>query len=276
VPDPVVPGFNNRFYDQAVVIPSGSNYWRRPMLFSSPRNYDANLIYDVGLNIGQDAEFYLKKGFRVVGIEANPVVAETAAERLASFGTQLVILNHGIGPREGTLPFYVNRRHHEQSTFLHQFTNGPTWDLGYDEIAVPVTTIEPVLRKHGLPYYMKIDIEAWDMVVLRQLQALDARPKYISVETGPNTDWITALHSLGYRQFKLVNQSKNREIKLRPPAKEGAFVEHAFEWGSSGPFGEEIEAPWVPAETITAQWQGHIDAQFPGGNWFDIHAKYEA
>lgn len=31
-----------------------------------------NLIYDVGLHRGEDTDFYLKKGFHVVALEANP------------------------------------------------------------------------------------------------------------------------------------------------------------------------------------------------------------
>ena len=31
-----------------------------------------NLIFDIGMHIGQDTEFYLKKGFCVVAVEANP------------------------------------------------------------------------------------------------------------------------------------------------------------------------------------------------------------
>ena len=34
------------------------------------RGLENNLIYDVGLHKGEDSEFYLKKGFRVVAIEA--------------------------------------------------------------------------------------------------------------------------------------------------------------------------------------------------------------
>ena len=34
-----------------------------------------NLIFDVGLHTGQDTAFYLKKGFRVIAIEANPLLA---------------------------------------------------------------------------------------------------------------------------------------------------------------------------------------------------------
>lgn len=234
-----------------------------------------DLIYDVGLNVGQDAEFYLKKGFRVVGIEANPVVADVARSRLSpTFGERLEIVTVGIGPSHEVLPFYVNRRHHEQSTFLKQFTNGATWDMGLDVIEVRVTSIDDVIRKHGVPHYMKIDIEAWDMIVLNQLGECGARPKYISVETGPTLDWIRKLQALGYSSFKLRNQSKNRDIVLTPPAAEGRFCEHRFEWGCAGPFGEETPGEWESADSVASAWKNHIDNGFPEGNWFDVHARF--
>ena len=37
---------------------------------------DRSLIFDVGCNDGQDSDFYLKKGFRVVAVEANPALCE--------------------------------------------------------------------------------------------------------------------------------------------------------------------------------------------------------
>jgi len=33
---------------------------------------NADLIFDLGANHGEDTEFYLSKGFRVVSLEANP------------------------------------------------------------------------------------------------------------------------------------------------------------------------------------------------------------
>jgi hypothetical protein len=35
-------------------------------------SFERDLIYDIGLHKGEDSEFYLKKGFRVVAIEALP------------------------------------------------------------------------------------------------------------------------------------------------------------------------------------------------------------
>ena len=47
-----------------------------------------DLIYDVGMHRGEDAEFYLKKGYDVVGFEANPDLVASAknafAEAIAS------------------------------------------------------------------------------------------------------------------------------------------------------------------------------------------------
>ena len=46
--------------------------------------YD-DLIYDVGLHKGEDAEFYLRKGFRVVAFEADPDLIAFCRERLKEF-----------------------------------------------------------------------------------------------------------------------------------------------------------------------------------------------
>jgi len=41
------------------------------------------LIYDVGMHKGEDTDFYLKKGFDVVGIEADPTLVVGLRERFA-------------------------------------------------------------------------------------------------------------------------------------------------------------------------------------------------
>src|SRR5262245_6208551 len=61
-----------------------------------------DLIYDVGMNNGDDTAYYLRRGFRVVAIEADTRLAKYAGER---FGTQissgqLRILNIGIAAEE--------------------------------------------------------------------------------------------------------------------------------------------------------------------------------
>ena len=69
-----------------------------------------NLIYDVGLHLGEDSEFYLKKGFNVVAVEANPVNAAKTASRLKSYvdAGQLIIVNKAITQDEGLTTFFVS------------------------------------------------------------------------------------------------------------------------------------------------------------------------
>ena len=48
------------------------------------RDMDPKLVYDVGVHNGNDTAYYLHKGFRVVGVEANPVAAEQIRKRFPS------------------------------------------------------------------------------------------------------------------------------------------------------------------------------------------------
>src|ERR1700693_1051689 len=69
---------------------------------------ERDLIYDVGLHKGEDSEFYLKKGFRVIAVEALPTLAQFAAGRLRPYlnSGQLVILNVAIADKDGPTTFF--------------------------------------------------------------------------------------------------------------------------------------------------------------------------
>ena len=130
--------------------------------------YNNKLIYDLGMHIGQDTDYYLKKGFRVIAVEANPLLVQSAQQLFACEieSKQLTILNVGIGPQTGTFPFYVNRKYSEWSSFDEEIGNR---EGGADLIQVEMTTIENILREFGVPYYMKVDIEGHDMTVIEGL-----------------------------------------------------------------------------------------------------------
>ncbi|MCU0773290.1 MAG: FkbM family methyltransferase [Ideonella sp.] len=234
-----------------------------------------DLVYDVGLHVGQDTDYYLKKGFRVVAIEANPLLVTECTERFAfAVATgRLTIVNVGIAQEEGILPFYVNDQLSEWSSFNHQIgtTRGP-----YHVIQVPVTTLEKVMAKHGVPYYLKIDIEGLDLAAVQSLRPLPDKPRHVSLENGEK-HLIDELYEQGYRRFKFVNQAKIHEIRLHPPAREGLYVDHQFPFGASGPFGDETDGPWLDRAAVTAlseaYWNNpNRDANIHG--WYDLHATF--
>ena len=100
-----------------MLIISKNNY--RNIGVEIMKNY--SIIYDVGMHEGQDTIFYLKKGFKVVAIEANPVLCDKATQNKefqAYIKTgQLVVLNMGIASIEGNMDFYINTTHTEWSSF---------------------------------------------------------------------------------------------------------------------------------------------------------------
>jgi len=65
---------------------------------SFPYEPQPGLIVDLGMNDGSDTVFYLKKGFSVIAVEANPVLARRSARRLRRFirANTLQVLNYGI------------------------------------------------------------------------------------------------------------------------------------------------------------------------------------
>ena len=225
---------------------------------------DRDLIYDVGMNTGQDTGFYLKKGFRVVGIEADSLLVEECRTKFpeeASAG-RLTLLNVGIGSKAGHFPFYVNKTHHEWSSLIESIgTRGGAFTTG----SVDVVTLDTILQAHGLPYYLKIDIEGMDNAAVQAAGRLADRPQYISVETGPGPAWIDALHAISYRWFKLIDQTTIDQI---------ACADHQFVRGSTGPFGEETPGEWKSYEEVRKAWIEYLAEPRPDKNlWFDIHAK---
>jgi len=233
-----------------------------------------NLVYDVGMHVGQDTAFYLKKGFRVIAIEANPLLVQTARLNFedALENGQLIILNLGIDQAPGYRDLYVNHAYSEWSSLVPEIgARGGAFHVH----RIPTETLRNVMLKYGVPHYLKIDIEGKDYEALESLKDTDLRPTFTSVETGPSLMWLTQLIDLGYSRFKLVNQACHADWVLPAPPQEGRLVSHSFARGSSGPFGEESPGEWERADSVRRKLEHFF--QVAGldpstAEWADIHA----
>lgn len=234
-------------------------------------------IFDVGMHIGQDTAFYLAKGFRVIAIEANPLLVHEATKHFKNeiASGKLTILNVGIGAEEGVFPFYINAKYSEWSSFDKEIGSRE----GCKEVVdIPMIPFEQLLARYGEPYFVKIDIEGHDFIVLQRLALTDIRPKYLSVENG----WpymLDHLVSLGYAGFKFINQAKVQEMKCPSPAREGIYIDWPFPWSSSGPFGEDTPGDWKTADEILVDIKAYWDNPARDANihgWYDLHAKHKS
>jgi FkbM family methyltransferase len=240
---------------------------------------DLPLIFDIGMHNGLDSLFYLRKGFRVVAVEANPFLVTEARKLLADYLTtgQLIIEPVGLGLKSGQITFYLNLNNDQWSSFDKDWATRCGEDR-YREI--PMMCIQPqdLFQKYGMPYYLKIDIEGSDIEVVRALHDFPDRPRFISIEENQASDFAE-LWSVGCRAFKLVDQSKLAGIGCPNPPLEGKYVDVRFEGQTSGPFGSETPGEWMTFDCAVEKYLTEIRSPSRGylatDSWFDIHCRFE-
>lgn len=274
---------------------------------------EKNLIFDVGMHRGEDTEYYLKRGFRVVGFEANP---ELVRENTNTFSSEiatgdLIIVEGAIvdDPSKKTVKFYVNENSSVWGTVNPSFAERNE-QLGTRNTIVEVAAIDfsDCLREYGIPYFMKIDIEGADLFCLKALENFTNKPSYISIESN-KVDFdkllneIELIANLGYSDFKAVQQADVPRMKIPSGSSEGKITEHIFSKESSGMFGSDLPGNWMSKEeTVRAYeeiftqyrrfgddtfWQKNTLAQtflkalsritgkhYPG--WYDTHARHRS
>jgi FkbM family methyltransferase len=214
-----------------------------------------NLIFDVGLHSGEDTDFYLKKGFSVVGFEAVPDLVEQATAR---FGKAIAegrfhIVAGAIAPAAAgeKVAFYANPGNPIWGTIVADFASRNQL-LGYpsERIEVPRVDMAEMFKLHGMPFYLKIDVEGADRLILEELKKFKDRPQLLSLESEKvEIDKLRAemdiLRDLGYKKFKIVQQANIPGSKLRTRALDGQAFDYVFAYNTSGPFGEDLPTPWL-------------------------------
>lgn len=235
-----------------------------------------DLIFDIGMNNGDDTDFYLKKGFRVVAVEAIPTLCAHAAERFKDevASGRLIICNIGVAPVRGKMSFYINHNINEWSSFDREIAS-----RGHPVTELKVATAKPedFFMAFGIPHYCKIDIEGFDRPVVEAIARLEVKPKYVSFENGAPRDF-EVLAAAGYDSFQLVEQSSIPKIDLPDPSGEGNTITHRFPSGSSGPFGKDLSGIWWSIDQTRTSLETHhrelTARQERGYDWWDLHARH--
>jgi len=186
----------------------------------------SDLIYDVGLNNGDDTAFYLSRGFRVVAIEADPTLVDAARERFRQqIGTgELTVVNVGIADRDGEAEFWICHTNNEWNSF--ERATASRGNSTPHSVSIPVRRFSSILNAYGVPHFLKVDIEGYDHLCLKDLATvpLSDRPRFISWENWNEPGSLDNGHhrsgtaesrgsgldlacELGYSRFKLIDQS---------------------------------------------------------------------
>ena len=163
---------------------------------------ETKLVFDIGLCDGEDSRYYLDLGYSVVGVEANPHLAEQCRLRFAQEIAQnrMKVVNVGILQQPGSFTFYRDLANADLSSFVRRHQNTKDWE----EMTIPCITTRDLIAEYGKPFFMKVDIEGADLQALATLTP-DACPTYLSLELGSDgMEILDRLLELGYSRFKFV------------------------------------------------------------------------
>lgn len=215
---------------------------------------ESALIYDVGAHKGEDTEFYLEKGFSVIAIEAVPQLCSDLSQRFNDYIEQgrLEIVNLAVSQHAGTVDFYIDQKNSIWGTTKLDFVtrNKAIGGGPIRKITVESSPLSDIMKRHGVPRYCKIDIEGSDLDALKSFSNAATVPRFLSIEL-EKRNWsrlveeVNILSGLGYRRFKIIDQSLVYLQRCPHPPLEGRYCNHAFELGSSGLFGDELPGRWL-------------------------------
>lgn len=251
------------------------------------------LIFDFGVHLGKDSLFYLQKGFRVIGIEANPKLVKLVKKNFTKYieNGDFVLIDKALSNKSNQIiNFYVNDEKPDWGTSLNNWNR--SMNNNFEEIEVKTICLKDLIDSYGIPYYMKIDIEGSDILVLNSLLSLKIKPQYLSIElltpnnfnddniwkSGKHLEILQKLKELGYTKFVISNQTKKKTLKK---SQEGINVKQKFSGSHSGHFGKDIfnNNNEISYEIIIEKYNEYFTKKinnnlFNYNSWYDIHCTY--
>lgn len=242
-------------------------------------------VFDFGMFDGSDTEHYLETGLKVVAVDADPVLCESAKKRFAErvSAGQLVVEHAAISNTPGTIELHVSGQDRGSSSIFADRI-AERWPLG--KYTVGTTTYADLLAKHGKPVYLKIDIEGADRDAVMSLTQ-ETAPPYLSFEAHDHLEeMIEHCYDSGYRRFKIINQTSFRCIQKqeslgqrigmkvvrlagydKPLARKINNRWHVL-GHSAGPAPWQSDGRWYNRTEILAAWK----SARKNGGWYDVHA----
>ena len=167
-----------------------------------------DLCFDIGAHVGNHIAAWTRLDARVVAVEPQPRLMAWLRQR---YGRQshITLVEAAVGAQPGAEVMYVSRRTPTVTTLSREWMAavkrdssfaGVAWD---EAVAVAVTTLDALIGRFGEPAFCKIDVEGYELEVLRGL-SLPIRAltfEYIAATMDTAVACIERLAQLGCYEF---------------------------------------------------------------------------
>ena len=167
-----------------------------------------DLVFDVGSHVGDRIAAFRRLGARVVACEPNPPLVKTL--RLLYGRDQSVTIEPvAVGAAPGEIELAINIDNPTVSTASRDFVKasegapgwqGQVWDKS---LRVAVTTLDALIARHGIPAFIKIDVEGFEAEALAGLtQAVPALSfEFTTIQRDVARACLQRCAALGYVRY---------------------------------------------------------------------------
>ncbi|NNU79453.1 FkbM family methyltransferase [Halovulum dunhuangense] len=174
-----------------------------------------DLVFDIGAHVGNRTRALRRAGARVVALEPQAPFSTFLRRTLPR---DVVLLEMAAGPQETVAQMAVSRLHPTVSSVKAGFADAALAAPGFEHVRwdavqqVQVTTLDALIATHGMPAFIKIDVEGFELEVL---QGLGEPVPQVAVEYLPGLprmarDVIERLSALGHYRYNVVRGEEGR------------------------------------------------------------------
>ncbi|SDX47986.1 FkbM family methyltransferase [Thiocapsa roseopersicina] len=170
-----------------------------------------DLAFDIGSHVGDRIGCFRRIGARVLAVEPQPVLVRTL-RWLYGRDPAVRIEATAVGRASGRADLRLNRANPTVSTlstgFISAAREAPGWEGQHWDGAVEVacTRLDDLIERHGMPRFIKIDVEGYEAEVLGGLtRPVDALSfEFTTIQKDVARSALAECSRLGYVRFNAV------------------------------------------------------------------------